>query len=153
VSPISITNEKREESKERKEELMSAKWSKKWYKRVGREWDRYIGHRATLEEYAAGGEPYLTRLRQDLKKWWGNHPEPAERLTPEEIEAVAQRLADLLKAYTSPITPPETADLFRSQWSTFVNNVIPDGSPRGTRMDGRSVMSGNEGGEGQKLES
>lgn len=132
---------------------MSAKWTKKWYKRVGREWDRYIGNRATVREYAEQGGPYLTRLRQDLKKWWGNHPEPAKRLMPEEIEAVAQRLAELLDAYTSPITPPETAELFRSYWSTFMNNVIPDGSPRGTRMDGRSVMSGNEGGEGQKLES
>jgi len=133
---------------------MSAKWTKKWYKRVGREWDRYIGNRATLREYAAQGGPYLTRLRQDLKKWWGNHPEPAKRLTPEEIEAVAQRLAELLEAYTSPITPPETAELFRSHWSTFMNNVIPDGSPRRTRiMDGHPVMSGNEGDEGQKLES
>ena len=65
---------------------MPARRSKKWYKRVGAEWDRYIGDRATVEEYAAGGAPYLTRLRQDLQKWWGNHPEPAKRLTPGEID-------------------------------------------------------------------
>ena len=126
---------------------MSVKGSKKWYKRVVREWDRYIGDRATLEEYAAQGVPYLTRLRQDLKEWWGNHPEPAKRLTPEEIEAVAQRLTDLLNAYTSPITPSETVEQFRDQWVAFIDNVIPDDSPKGTRMDGRSVTPDNGGSE------
>ena len=127
---------------------MPARWSKKWYKRVVAEWDRYIGDRATVEEYAAGGAPYLTRLRQDLQKWWGNHPEPAKRLTPEKIEAVAQRLADLLKAYTSPITPSETVQQFRAQWLAFANHAIPDDAAKGTPMDGHSVNSGNEGGGG-----
>lgn len=129
---------------------MSDKGSKKWYKRVVREWDRYIGDRATLAEYAAQGVPYLTRLRQDLKEWWGNHPESAKRLTPEEIEAVAQRLADLLNAYTSPITPSETVAQFKDQWIAFSENVIPEGSPKGTRMDGRSVTLDNEGSEGRE---
>jgi hypothetical protein len=149
---VAVVGNPRSKAKNRrsasKEKPMPARWSKKWYKRVGAEWDRYVGDRATVGEYAAGGAPYLTRLRQDLQKWWGDHPQPAKRLTPEEIEAVARRLADLLKAYTSPITPSETVQQFRAQWLTFANNVIPDDAAKGTPMHGRSAISDNEGDEG-----
>jgi len=79
---------------------MSTGKSRKWFKRVGKEWDRYVGDRATVSEYAAQGAPYLARLRQDLTEWWGDHPDPAQRLKPKRVEEIAQRLADLLRAYT-----------------------------------------------------
>lgn len=126
---------------------MSAIRSREWYKRVGREWDRYVGDRATVREYAAGGEPYLTRLCQDLQTWWGNHPDPAKQLTPEEIEAVAQRLEGLIKAYLSPMTPPEMVGRFRSHWPTL---NAASGSPlQGAGMDG-PLVSGSEDAEGAK---
>ena len=130
---------------------MSIKGSRKWYKQVGKEWDRYVGDRATVREYAEGGEPYVTRLRQDLKKWWGDHPDPAKRLSAEEIDVVAHRLADLVKMYTSAMTPPETVEHFRSIWMTF--SKIPEDLPHGTPMRKRSAMSNHENEKGLDLDS
>lgn len=116
---------------------METKLSKAWYRRVGREWNQYVGSRATIQEYTAGGAPYLTRLLRDLTAWWGKHPEPAKRLTPEEIEPLARRLADLLDAYTGPITPPETADLLRPDWVKTLKDPrmrIPEELPKGSQM-------------------
>ena len=107
---------------------MSIKGSHEWYKQVGKEWDRYVGDRATVREYAEGGEPYVTRLRQDLKKWWGDHPDPA-------------------------ITPPETVEQFRSIWMTFSNNQIPEDLPRGTPMRKQSAMSNHENEKDLNLDS
>jgi hypothetical protein len=121
---------------------VSDKRSRRWYRRVVREWDRYVGDRATVQEYAAGGAPYLTRLRQDLQEWWGNHPDPAKRLTAEEVEALAQRLEGLIRAYLSPITPGEMVQRFRSHWSTL--DAVPGGPLQQAGMGGRSVMSGGE---------
>ena len=104
---------------------MATKGSREWFKRVVKDWTRYVGDRATLREYAAGGAPYLGRLRQDLKEWWGDHPDPAKRLTPEEIEALAQRLADYLHSWTSPITPPGMIQQFYAEWSTFMDDPLP----------------------------
>lgn len=123
---------------------MSTKGSHEWYEQVSKEWDRYVGDRATVHEYAEGGGPYVTRLRQDLKKWWSDHPDPAKRLSAEEIDAMAHRLADLVKMYTSAITPLETVERFRSIWMTVPK--IPEDLRRGAPMRKQSAMSdhGNE---------
>lgn len=125
---------------------MHPKGSRKWFKRVGEEWKRYISERATLAEYAAGGAPYLERLRRDLKEWWGDHPDPAMRLTAEETEVIAQRLADYLRSYTSPITPPETYADMLPEWLASAPRVSSDSSASGiSRMHPLSTeKSGSE---------
>jgi hypothetical protein len=130
---------------------MSVKRSREWYKRLYGEWDRYVGDRATVREYAEGGAPYLARLRGDLEAWWGNHPDLARRLTPEEIEALAQRLEELIKAYLSPISSPGLVGQYRSHWPT--SEPIPGGPLEQMGMGGRSAMSrGEEDDEDQELE-
>ena len=114
---------------------MCRKGSRKWFKRVGEEWARYVGDRARLPEYAAGGAPYLERLRHDLEEWWGDHPDPARRLTTEEIEAIARRLSDYIDLYTSPMTSPETFARIMPEWVTSKAQVPPD-----PRMSGLSPM-------------
>ena len=123
---------------------MTTKGSKKWFKRVVKEWETYVGERATLQEYTAGGAPYETRLQKDLKNWWGDHPERSKRLTPEEIDALARRLADYIEMYISPITPPETAEQLWPQWPDFTNNGVPEDALRGKRMIGPSSVSESE---------
>jgi len=110
---------------------MHPKGSRKWFKRVSEEWRRYVGDHATLAEYAAGRAPYLKRLRRDLTEWWGDHEDPAMRLTAEEIEAVARRLAEYLKSYTSPITPPETYAHILPKWLASAPKISSDGSASG----------------------
>ena len=107
---------------------MPAERTREWYKRLDREWERYVGERATVREYADGGEPYKARLRRDLTEWWGNHPERSKRLSPEEVEAVTERLAGLIKAYLSPITPSEVLDQFRDEWLKPSENATPAGA-------------------------
>lgn len=126
---------------------MPAKRTREWYRRVGREWDRYVGERATVAEYAAGGAPYKARLRRDLTEWWGNHPKRSKRLSPEEIEALAERLTDLIKAYLSPITPPEVLDSFRDEWLKATGDATPADSARLTPMMGPSARPNDENGE------
>ena len=105
---------------------MAIKGSREWFRQVVEEWSHYVADHATLREYAAKGEPYLKRLRRDLNQWWGAHPDPALRQTAEEIEALAQRLADYLHSYTSPITPPETyADILPALLAS-ASEVSPD---------------------------
>lgn len=111
---------------------MPTKGSREWYKQVGKEWDRYVGNRATVSAYSEGGQPYVARLQQDLSNWWGDHPDPAKRLSPEKIAALAHRLADLVKMYTSDMTPPETLEQFRSDWMAFSEDKIPENLPRRT---------------------
>jgi hypothetical protein len=132
---------------------MSTKGSHEWYKQVGKQWDHYVGDHATVCAYAEGGQPYVTRLQQDLKKWWGDHPNPAKRLSPDKIDAVAHRLADLVKMYTSDMTPLETLEQFQSVWMTFSENKIPEDLPRRTPIHKRSAMSTNENEKNQNLDS
>ena len=123
------------------------KYSRKWYKRRIKEWDRYVGDHATVQEYAAGMAPYFERLRNDLTEWWGDHPRKDRRLTPEEIEALARRLADLVHAWTSPITPPETADLLRPYWVPYLQDEsmrIPDNLPKLKPIFGNSAAQPEE---------
>lgn len=126
---------------------MPAKRTREWYKRLDREWERYVGERATVRDYAAGGAPYRARLRRDLTEWWGNHPQPAKRLSPEKIEAVAGRLADLIQAYLSPITPSEVLDQFRDEWLRLAGSATPDGSAKLKPMVGPFPKPSDENGE------
>ena len=105
---------------------MHRKGSRKWFKRVAEEWARYVGDHATLPEYTRGGAPFLERLRGDLKEWWAAHPDPARRLTAEEIEAIARRLADYIDLYTSPMTSPETFASIMPEWVASTAQVPPD---------------------------
>ena len=105
---------------------MHRKGSRKWFKQVSKEWARYVGDHATLPEYTREGAPFLERLRHDLNEWWGDHPDPALRLTAEEIEAIAHRLADYIDLYTSPMTSPETYAHILPDWLASAAQVPPD---------------------------
>ena len=107
---------------------MHPKGSRKWFQQVSDEWAHYVGDHATLREYAAGGALYLKRLRRDLTEWWGDHPDPAKRLSPEEIEALAHRLADYIDSWLSPITPPETYVDILPDWLASAPKVSSDNS-------------------------
>ena len=107
---------------------MHPKGSRKWFRQVGEEWARYVGDHATLREYAARGAPYLGRLRGDLNEWWGDHPDPAKRLSPEKIEALAQRLVDYIDSWLSPITPHETYADILPNWLASTPKVSSDSS-------------------------
>jgi hypothetical protein len=132
---------------------LTTKGSKRWFKRVVSEWELYVGEHATLQEYTSGGAAYETRLQQDLKKWWGNHPDRSKRLTPEEINTLAHRLADYIQMYTSPITSPEITEQLRPQWIAFADNVVPEDALRGKRMFEPSSVSESEKDKDQDYDS
>ncbi len=77
--------------------------------------ERVCRRRGTISGPAAAGSREVV----------GDHPDPAKRLSPEEIEAIAQRLAGYLHSWTSPNTPPGMIQQFYAEWSTFMDDPLP----------------------------
>lgn len=65
------------------------------------EWNRYMGPHITPEQYAAqGGDE--TSIRRDLTDMWGDLTQGEDHLNPNQVTAIAQRLARLLPERGEP---------------------------------------------------
>ena len=130
---------------ENQEVNMAKKGYGAWDQQMAGEWNRYMGWHATVEKYAAAGGPFVKRLRQDLKERWDSHPDPEQRLSPDEIETLARRLAEYVEHHPRPVTPPGIVGQYLPMVTEAAKKVKPEDLPNLAPMIKSAADDGAQG--------